>query len=135
MDSEQTAALKQAAARRVIARRRPGRVHGESEFLPPETCEEWIDDRVARLPADGPHGLAIRILEAGRQGAAAAAAAVGEVVSLTWDEQFVVWACLTDEAERPEAAGELVAAICDEWRRLGLHESPKPREAARAGAR
>jgi hypothetical protein len=135
MDTAHAAQLKQQAVQRVIARRRPERGQAESEFLPPETCGDWIDDHVARLPPGGPHGVAAQILEAGRQDVASAVAAVRSAESLGWDEQYVVWACLSDAVERPQAAEHLARAISDEWKRLGLHVSPKPRETTEAGAR
>jgi hypothetical protein len=134
------AAAKRAAVQRVLARRRPDRGPGESEFLPPQTVAEWADDCEAFLPPAGPHAALIRILEGARQGQAAAVAAVAAVCSgaeLSSLDQFAAYQtwCAIRDGGLPDAK-QIMSAVRAEWRRLGLQETkPGQPQAAEAGAR
>jgi hypothetical protein len=128
--------LKQEAARRVLARRRPDRGWHDPEFMPPRDIGEWCDDGVASLPAVAPYVTLIEILDAARQGEEAARAVMCSAAALTAQEQFNLFATLAGLAAGPAEAQQAVAAIQAEWRRLGLRTArPEPQPAAKAGAR
>jgi hypothetical protein len=88
---------------------------------------EWLDDRLVRLTGQPGGRLLAEVLEAARQGARPAVAALSAAVRLNAVEQYGVWYVLTEvwrPEKQPAFARPLQAALIAEWRRLGLQTSP-----------
>ena len=124
------AAAKRVAAQRVQARRRVNRGPDDPEFEDPRTFDQWADDVLVVLPPWRPYAAMITILEHGRQGEAAAVAAVRAAVALAAQEQYDAYATLCAQPCRVPDAGRVVAAVRAEWRRLGLQETRPARQMA-----
>lgn len=130
------AAAKQAAVQRVLVRRRADRGPDDSEFLPPQTVAEWLDDCVAGLPPYGPYATLIAILEHARQGEASAAAAVRTAAELSAREQFDAYGTLCGLPVILPDAERVTAAVRAEWHRLGLQVTrPEPQLVTQEGPR
>jgi hypothetical protein len=75
-------------------------------YLPATSVSEWADDAVARQPLNPPGRVLVLVLEAARQGADAAAAAVAVLAPRlnTWDQWAAYQAIGRLPSDLPEAA-------------------------------
>jgi hypothetical protein len=101
----------------------------------PTTVDEWVDDMLTRtslLAHDPIFQTVCAVLEAARQGRAAAAAAVHRACGLRPLQQYLLLRWLSDLAKESFPRGAaLVQAAIDEFRALGLAAVPPAQDAQR----
>jgi hypothetical protein len=136
------AAARTQALRRVQARIRPATHHTKTVagqaidvqddgtgpgtgFKPPASLDEWIDDRLAHLPAHGAATeLITMVLEAARPGPDAAAAAVRHAQRFAPWDQYLAHEMLRLMPAQLQEADTVRRAVLRQWDRLGLPVRP-----------